>query len=256
MNRNIIGVDIGGTTIKIGFIDQQGNIIKKWEIATNKISADDIIKDIWSSIQTELEKELLTEHDFTGIGASSPGFIDEENGMVYEAFNVGWEKYDFFNQFRKHTRVPVFLGNDANMAALGENWKGAGNQAKNMMMITVGTGVGSGVIANGELLTGENGMAGEIGHMTVDIHGHRCSCGRIGCVETICSATGIVRQARHLIREEPESKLAQISKKKGAVTAKDVFELAKTGDSGSANKAVYRRMARAFHRECSDDYKS
>jgi glucokinase len=234
MNRKIIGVDIGGTTIKTGLIDQQGKIIKKWEIATNKTNNKHIIiDDIWESIQQEIVKEKVIEQELLGIGIGSPGFVDEVNGIVYNAFNVGWEKYDLVNQLEKRTRLPVVLGNDANIAALGENWKGAGNQEKNMIMVTLGTGVGSGIIAGGDLLTGENGMAGEIGHMTVDIHGHRCSCGRIGCVETICSATGIVRLANQWILKEPASKLAHVAKEKGTVSAKDIFELAKAGDSGS-----------------------
>jgi len=233
MNNRIIGVDIGGTTIKMGLIDLYGNIIKKWEIYTNKSNSNYIIDDIWAAIQHEVMLQQEMEQEILGIGVGSPGFIDEVHGIIYNAFNVGWQKYDLVKQFGKRTKLPVFLGNDANIAALGENWKGAGNQTKNMMMITLGTGVGSGIIAGGNLLTGENGMAGEIGHMTVDIHGHRCSCGRIGCLETICSATGIVRQAKEWGRKESKSKIAQIIKEKGTVSAKEIFELAKAGDSGS-----------------------
>ncbi|GAB3795531.1 ROK family glucokinase [Virgibacillus kimchii] len=234
MPERIIGVDIGGTTIKIGLIDDRGNIIKKWEITTNKTKNSTlIVQEIWESIYQELRRQQIKENEITGIGVGSPGVIDEANGIVYNAFNVGWLKYDLVHQFKKLTTLPVYPANDANIASLGENWKGAGKQVENMLMITLGTGVGGGIITNGQLLTGEAGMAGEIGHMTVDIDGYRCSCGRIGCVETIASAPGIVRQAKECISKEPKSKLAQIEKVRGTISARDVFNLARAGDSNA-----------------------
>lgn len=227
----IIGIDIGGTTVKIGMISNIGEIIKKWEIPTNTLNAGkSIIGDIWHSIENELTVEKVDKSTILGIGVGAPGFIDADNGFIFEAVNIGWKDFDLTNQLKEKAGVPVFLENDANIAVLGENWKGAGKQARNLIAITLGTGVGSGVIVKGSILNGENGMAGELGHITIDPNGSPCNCGRTGCLETIVSATGIVRQAMETVAENPESKIAKFVQKEGFITTKDIFKLAKTGD--------------------------
>lgn len=227
----IIGIDIGGTTIKIGVIYHHGGIFKKWEIPTNTSNeGKSIIDDIWRSLDQRLQEELIDRVNILGIGIGAPGFLDVESGFVFEAVNIGWKNVALADQLKKRSGLPVFLENDANVAVLGENWKGAGNQAKNVIAITLGTGVGGGIIANGTVVDGENGMAGEIGHMTIDPNGYPCNCGRRGCLETIVSATGIVRQATQVISENPTSKLAAFVKKHGWVTTKDIFQLAEAGD--------------------------
>lgn len=232
MEKIIIGVDIGGTTVKIGFINDYGEILNKWEIPTNKSNAGmSIINDIWQSIYLQLTDLHLTTDIILGIGVGAPGFIDGDNGFVYEAVNIGWENFELAKQLKDKSGLPVFVGNDANIAVLGENWKGAGKQARNVIAITLGTGVGGGIIANGMILNGENGMAGEIGHTTIDPQGHNCNCGRKGCLETIASATGIARQAMDKLENNPTSTLAAHYRKTGAITAKDVFDLAGNGDA-------------------------
>lgn len=232
MTEVIIGIDIGGTAVKFGIIHNHGEILKKWEIPTNTSEAGKyIVDDIWDSLQKELRTEKVDRSNILGIGVGAPGFIDSETGFVFEAVNIGWKNVDLANQLKEKSGLPVFLENDANVAVLGENWQGAGNQVKNVLAVTLGTGVGGGIISNGSIVDGENGVAGEIGHVTIDPEGLPCNCGRRGCLETIASATGIVRQAMDLIAENPTSKLADFVQAHGTITTKDIFQLAKTGDS-------------------------
>ncbi|HLR08029.1 MAG TPA: ROK family glucokinase [Bacillota bacterium] len=234
MEKVIIGVDIGGTSIKIGIIDESGDILKKWQIPTDLQDAgSNIVHDIWLSILKNIRSQRIEKHMIIGIGVGAPGFIDGRTGVVDEAVNLGWKNYALKDRLNELSGLPVFVDNDANTAVLGENWKGAGEQAKNVIAITLGTGVGGGIIANGTVLNGENGTAGEIGHITVDPNGKQCNCGRKGCLETIASATGIAHQAMAIIEKDPESLLAKRYKQKKTITAKDVFDLAFSGDEVS-----------------------
>lgn len=231
MDEFIIGLDIGGTTVKIGLLNESGDRIEKWEIPTNnKNQGIYIIDDIWHSISKHLDALQINKQSILGIGVGAPGFVDGKTGMVYEAVNIGWKNFELAEQLKEISSMPVFVENDANLAALGENWKGAGDQASDLILITLGTGVGSGVIANGAILKGRNGTAGEIGHIIVDPNGYPCNCGRIGCLDTIASATGIVHQAMDLIAEKPSSTLATYYHKNGNLNSKDVFYLAGKGD--------------------------
>lgn len=231
MDEVLIGVDIGGTTIKIGFFLQEGTILKKYEIPTNTTNKGiQIIPDIAQSIN-DWRGELKIEKDsIIGIGVGAPGFIIDEVGVIEEAVNIGWKDVHLSTELHEQTGLPVFVGNDANLAALGENWMGSGNQARNFVAITLGTGVGGGIIANGQLLTGVNGTAGEIGHITVDPDGYPCNCGKKGCLETIASATGIAKQAMEIASAKPLSNLAKHHQEIGVITAKNVFDLASRGD--------------------------
>lgn len=232
MSKLILGIDIGGTAIKIGLVTEEGEIQHKWEIPTNtEDKGAYIAKEIWDSVQEKIKELSISEDTLLGIGMGAPGFINVDEGIVYQAVNIGWKNLNLANAFKEWTDLPVYVANDANVAALGENWKGAGDQAQNLIAITVGTGVGGGFIANGSLINGENGTGGEIGHVTVDPDGHLCNCGKKGCLETITSATGIVRQAEEVIEENPESSLAKHAKEHGEITAKDIFDLAKQGDA-------------------------
>lgn len=232
MNELLIGIDIGGTTVKIGLIKTNGDIYEKWEIPTNTSNAGKaIVDDIWKSISGKLETWHLEQVSIIGIGVGAPGFINIDTGFVYEAVNIGWKNFDLAKQLKQKSGLPVFIENDANIAVLGENWTGAGNQAKNLIAITLGTGVGGGIIANGKIVNGQNGMAGELGHIVVEENGYQCNCGNRGCLETLVSATGIVRQAKDKIAKFPESALAKRCQVNGSLTSKDIFELAQKGDS-------------------------
>ncbi|GAE91210.1 glucokinase [Gracilibacillus boraciitolerans JCM 21714] len=135
------------------------------------------------------------------MGVGAPGFIEPGTGKVAIAVNIGWKDFALKDILRDLSGLQVYVDNDANIAALGENWKGAGNQVNNMLAVTLGTGVGGGIIANGQVISGANGTGAEIGHITVEKNGASCNCGRKGCLETVASATGIVRQAEELLAE-------------------------------------------------------
>lgn len=231
-NQNIIGVDIGGTTVKLAFITYHGDIFEKWEIPTNKDGkGSSIVKDIATSIQ-EKQQELNMNHDaFIGIGVGAPGFVDVDQGFIYTAVNIGWENYHLTTDLKKETGYEAWLENDANLAALGENWKGAGGQAEHLIAVTLGTGVGGGIIGNGQLLHGANGMVAEIGHMNVKTeNGRACNCGKTGCLETIASATAIAQSAYDAVQAGKETKLQHIFNQAGELTARDVFAIAQEGD--------------------------
>ncbi|WP_042145929.1 ROK family glucokinase [Paucisalibacillus sp. EB02] len=232
MNKNnIVGVDIGGTTVKIGLLKDDGKIIKKWEIETKKSNdGTQVIDDIWNSVLVTLKELSIDLNQVLGIGIGAPGFIDGKKGYVYEAVNLGWKNFKLSDYMSDKSGLPVFVENDANIAVIGENWLGAGNQSKDVIAVTLGTGVGGGIITGGKILNGANGTAGEIGHIIVDLNGYDCNCGRKGCLETIASATGIARQAMQIVEDKPTSKLAVVFQENNTITSKDVFELAALGD--------------------------
>ncbi|WP_152656217.1 ROK family glucokinase [Oceanobacillus sp. CFH 90083] len=234
MNELLVGVDVGGTTVKIGFITEHGEIKEKWEIPTDLTNKGaNIISDIWNSIESKLQTPAYNNTSIKGIGVGAPGFVDTHAGIITEAVNIGWKDIHLAEELEKIAKVPVYVENDANIAVLGENWVGAGNQSRNLIAITLGTGVGGGIIANGSILNGANGMAGEIGHIEVLENGHLCNCGKKGCLETIASATGIVRQGMEKVQTNPESRLAKIFQDKGSISTQDIFELAKQGDQAA-----------------------
>jgi len=231
----IIGVDIGGTSVKIGLINHDGEIVYKWEIPTNKDNQGrGIVDDIWNSITETLSKQNIAS-DIIGIGVGAPGFVNRKTGIVEEAVNIGWKNFELRDAFHKLSHLPVFIENDANLAALAENWQGSGEQSKDVMFITLGTGVGGGIIVNGEIMNGVNGTAAELGHILVDLNGSPCNCGRTGCLETIASATGIVRQAMDEVTNNSNGALASFYKQHSKLEAKDVFNLAQEGDMASEN---------------------
>lgn len=229
MDKKLIGIDIGGTSVKIGVLDIHGSIIQKWEITTRKENKGiNILNDIWESINTKLTTDEIS-NEIIGIGVGAPGFVNQKTGIVFEAVNIGWKNFNLKEKLQSISNLPVFVENDANLATLGENWIGAGNHSDDIIVITLGTGVGSGIIANGELLNGTNGTAGEIGHIIVDPDGLPCNCGRIGCLDTIASAPGVVHKALEAIKNHPSSDLAKFYNSKGDITSEDIFNLAKKG---------------------------
>jgi glucokinase len=238
--RILVGVDIGGTTIKLAIINEASNIVEKWEIKTDKHEQGlHIPKQIWATIQTKLAELGIEKESVRGIGVGAPGFIVPRNGVIAEAVNVGWRDFPLSAELGVLSGMPVYIDNDANLAALGEVWKGAGNMKEDIIAITLGTGVGAGIISNGHIVNGINGTAGEIGHITVEEDGAPCNCGRNGCLETVSSATGISRLASEAALEHPESELGKRLASNGNVSAKDVFELAAAEDESA--KAVVNK---------------
>lgn len=232
----IFAVDLGGTTTKLAFVTQLGELVEKWEIPTDVTNEGrNITKNIARALEQKLQVLNKTKAEIVGIGMGAPGPVDLETGIIYEAVNLGWKNsYPLQEVIEKDTSLRAIIDNDANCAALGEMWKGAGNGAKDVVCVTLGTGVGGGVIANGDIVQGIHGAAGEIGHITVVIeNGAPCNCGKTGCLETVASATGIVRIAKRYLNqpEVKEEELLKLYQKTGIVTAKDVFDAARNGDS-------------------------
>ncbi|EWG08955.1 ROK family glucokinase [Cytobacillus firmus] len=248
----LVGVDLGGTTTKLAFINYYGEIIHKWEIPTdNSEEGKNITINIAKAIDHRLEELDLSKDKIIGIGMGAPGPVNLATGVVYNTVNLGWkDNYPLKDLLEVETSLPVIIDNDANCAALGEMWKGAGNGAKDLVCVTLGTGVGGGVIANGDIVQGVSGAAGEIGHITsIPVGGAQCNCGKTGCLETIASATGIVRQALENLESGGEGALSQLYKEKGFITAKDVFDSARNGDETSLlvvnNTAMHLGLALA-----------
>ncbi|MBO0471784.1 ROK family glucokinase [Enterococcus sp. DIV0242_7C1] len=233
MDKKLIGIDLGGTTIKFAILTVDGEIQQKWSIETNiQEEGSHIVPDIIESINHRLSLYGMKHEDFVGIGMGTPGSVDIEKGTVVGAYNLNWTKKQMVKtQIEEATGIPFVLDNDANVAALGERWKGAGENNPDVVFITLGTGVGGGIIAEGNLLHGVNGCAGEIGHVTVDPGGFECTCGKRGCLETVSSATGVVRVARHMSEEYAgDSKLKQAIDDGQDVSSKDVFDYAQADD--------------------------
>lgn len=234
LDKKVIGIDLGGTTAKIGILSQSGDILSKWELSTD-ISEEGtkIVPNIIQSIKAYLDSEKLSSEDFLGIGMGTPGTVNRKNGTVIGAFNLNWKTLQpIREQFESSTGIPFFLDNDANVAALGEQWKGAGNNEKNVSFITLGTGVGGGLVSDGTLIHGAVDAAGEVGHITVEPGGYECTCGKKGCLEQYASASGIVRLARDLAKEySEESDLKKLVLKNDPVDSKAIFDAAKAGDT-------------------------
>lgn len=235
-NKKLIGVDLGGTTIKFSILTKDGEVQQKWSQETNVLSEGSlIIPDIIESINHHLDLYKMKPEEFDGIGMGTPGGVNRQEGSVSGAFNLNWnENHKVFpvRDITEGTGIKTYLENDANVAALGERWLGAGNNSDNVVFVTLGTGVGGGVILNGKLVTGIAGGAGEIGHVTVDVNGYECNCGKTGCLETVASATGIVRVARDMAEEySGTSQLKAMLDNGDDISAKDVYDLAKVDDA-------------------------
>lgn len=230
MEQYIYGVDLGGTTVKMGLFDQEGNMLDKWEIVTRKENSGEmILPDIAASILSKNEEKKITPENIIGIGIGVPGPITAD-GRVLKCANLGWGVFSVADRLSELTGVAkVKVGNDANVAALGEQWKGGGRGFDSIVMVTLGTGVGGGVILNGKILTGSNGAAGEIGHLTVNPAETRtCGCGKHGCLEQYSSASGLMRIAREKLEEsDRESSLRQYD----TVSGLEIFKEYRNGDA-------------------------
>ena len=223
------GIDLGGTTVKIAYFDENGTMLEKWEIPTvTENEGKQILPDIARSIRCFIDAHNIADTAILGLGIGVPGPVDGK-GVVNKCINLGWGVFNIAEELSRLTGFPVKAGNDANVAALGEYWKGGGKGCENMVFVTLGTGVGGGIVIGGNLLHGSHGSGAEIGHMVLDPRETvRCNCGKCGCVEQYCSATGIARLARQALAESSEaSSLRELEN----VTAKDVFDAGKSGDA-------------------------
>lgn len=222
------GIDVGGTTVKLAYFDESGKMLDKWEIPTNTDNNGiRVLPDIADSIKDYLQRNSIRKEHIIGIGIGVPGPVSED-GIVNKCVNLGWDVKDLHGELSALTGFPVKGGNDANVAALGECWKGSGNGCKNMVMATLGTGIGGGVVLGGKIIAGVHGAGGEIGHMILNPEETEpCGCGNYGCAEQYCSANGSVRLAkRYLAAHANATPLRDLRN----LRCKDLFDAGDQGD--------------------------
>ncbi|MFR1660545.1 ROK family glucokinase [Gallintestinimicrobium sp.] len=228
MGKYCFGVDVGGTTVKLGLFNTSGDLMEKWEIPT--VTEDDgkaILPDCAKSILKKMDERKMDRTEVVGVGIGAPGPVDSE-GTLYGAVNLGWGTMSLKKELQTLLNMPVEAGNDANVAALGEAWQGGAKGYEDVVVVTLGTGVGGGIIINGKMVAGATGAAGEIGHMHVnDDEIEPCNCGNCGCLEEYVSATGIVRMAKRKLAEDDRPSLMR----KDDLSAKDVWDAVKAGDT-------------------------
>lgn len=228
MKKYCFGADIGGTTVKLGLFDSEGNVLDKWEIKTHtENEGAAILPDTAAAILAKIEERRLHMEEIAGIGVGVPGPVSID-GIVPHTANLGWGYKEVTRELSERTGLPCKAGNDANVAALGEMWMGGAKGHKDVLLLTLGTGVGGGIIINGKILTGAHGAGGEVGHIHVeDNMEEHCGCGNQGCLEQFASATGIARLGREELAKSDEPSLLR----EGEVTAKTVFDALKEGDA-------------------------
>lgn len=229
MKKYAFGVDIGGTTVKMGLFETNGGLLDTWKIPTRiQENGRYILSDIGKAINCKISGKGIDKSDVEGIGMGIPGPVGAD-GMVLKCVNLGWGVFNVEQELGKMVGLKAKAGNDANVAALGEMWQGGGKGYRNIVMVTLGTGVGGGVIIDGRILAGINGAAGEIGHIPMQENEVECcGCGKKGCLEQYASATGIVRMTRKYLEENPmlDSTLRNMEE----YTAKEIFDYAREGD--------------------------
>ena len=227
MGTYCFGIDVGGTTVKCGLFRTDGTLVEKWEIPTRKENnGDQILPDVAAAVNAKMEEKGISKAEVEGVGIGVPGPVNSK-GEVSRAVNLFWGYKNVVGEMEELTGLHAEAGNDANVAALGEAWKGAAAGSSDVIMVTLGTGVGGGIIINGKILTGENGAGGEIGHMCVNLEEtDTCGCGRHGCLEQYASATGISRLARKKMEHETRATILT----KEDLSAKAVFDAVKEGD--------------------------
>lgn len=227
MGKVCFGIDVGGTTVKMGLFSLDGQVLDKWEIVTRtENNGENILQDIANSMELKLKEKAIDKSQVAGAGIGVPGPV-KADGSILKAANLGWGIFNVATTLEKLSGFNVKAGNDANVAALGEMWQGGGRGCSNVVMVTLGTGVGGGIIINGEVVTGTNGAGGEIGHIHVENNETQsCGCGKKGCLEQMASATGIVRLANKALQATDMFSTLRT----GEVSAKTIFDAVKNGD--------------------------
>jgi glucokinase len=244
MTNFAIGVDLGGTNLRISAVDLYGKILDKVSTSTTVAGGrDQVIDAMCRAVQAVSAK--FSSHQFLGIGIGVPGIINLHTGMLRESPNLpGWEDYPVQQEIERRLGTKVFLENDANAAALGEQWLGAAASVQNSCMLTLGTGVGGGMVLNGRIFHGMLGMAGELGHVNIEPEGAACGCGSRGCLEQYASATAIKRMAHEAAQAGNAQRLAQTIKDQQDFTSKTVYDLAVAGDAPS--QQIFHRVGSAL----------
>ena len=227
-----VGIDLGGTNIVAGVVDENYNIVATAKTKTNCPRAEKDIADDMAKMALEAVKNAnLTIDDIEWIGIGTPGIANSETGLIEYSNNLGFNNTPMVKYIQETIDKPVFIENDANAAAYGEYVAGAAKGAKNAVCITLGTGVGAGVVIDGKIYSGSNFAGAEIGHTVIEVDGAECSCGRKGCFEAYSSATGLIRMTKEAIAENPDCIMAKMAEEKGKVTARTSFDAMRAGDS-------------------------
>jgi glucokinase len=245
MKNLAIGVDLGGTNLRIAAVDDQGALVEKVTLGTKvSLGRDHVIGEMSDAILRMLDK-YKNSSTLMGIGIGVPGIIDNQTGLVRESPNLpDWVDYPARAAIEQKIKTVVILENDANVAAMGEKWLGAAKEYSDMAMLTLGTGVGGGIVMGGKIWTGANGMAGELGHTTVEPDGHLCGCGNRGCLEQYASATAIVRLAREAVAKGGAQELARAASSDPEFSAKSIYNLAIQGDEDA--RRIFKFVGRCL----------
>ena len=235
MEKYYLGIDIGGTSIKAGIVDKEGNILAKSSCKTGRErEASIIVKDI-----IELAKNIIFENGYTydnikGVGMGIPGSIDSKEGVIIYANNILFENVPIVKLFNEEINIPTIIDNDANAAGLGEMIFANEDGYKNLVFITLGTGVGGGIIIDGKIYSGNKGVGAEVGHMSIMVDGRQCNCGNIGCWETYASATALISDTKAKMEKNPDSLMNKIAKEDGRVTGRTAFKARRLGDKAAS----------------------
>ena len=229
--KKYIGIDIGGMSIKGGIIAENGEILQKNTCPTiPDMSYQDMAKAIFDLCITLIENANLSKKDIIAVGIGCPGTIWKEKGIITYANNLGFKNVHLVEEFQKYWEIPTFIENDANAAALGESKFGSGKGYRNCIFITLGTGIGGGIIINGDIFSGERGAGAEVGHTVIKINGEKCTCGRRGCWEAYASATALIRDTKRVLEKNPDTIMHKIVENYGKASGRTCFEAAKLGD--------------------------
>ena len=227
---NYIGIDLGGTNIKGALVSAEGEILKEHSIPTRVDLGPEAVAGRIGQVIAQLSDG---ESAVGGVGVGCPGTVDDASGIVRFAANLNFVNFDLRSALRAHTALPIHLGNDANAAALGEALFGCGRGAESTIVVTLGTGVGGGVVLDGKMLTGYTGAASELGHMVIRAGGEECTCGRRGCFEAYASATALIRETKRAMAAHPESRMHAAAEENGAVDGRTAFIAAQRGDAAA-----------------------
>lgn len=232
-----IGVDIGGMSIKAGVVDKHGSILKKGTVVTDVEGGPaKIIKDIAELIRSLADP---ADREFMGIGIGSPGAVNSSTGVIDKAYNLNWTNVALVEELTRYINKPIKLSNDANVAALGETMFGVGRMYSDTVFITLGTGVGGGLVLGGKLYEGNEGKGAELGHMVLVVDGEQCTCGRKGCMEAYCSASALIRETKKAMLADKNSAMWKFSPSLDEVNGKTAFECSKKGDKAAVGVVDY-----------------
>ena len=226
---NCIGIDLGGTNIKGALVSAEGDILKEFSLPTCVSLGPEAV----AARIGQVIAQLGGEEAIGGVGVGCPGTVDDASGVVRFAANLSFANFDLRSALRAYTSLPIRLGNDANAAALGEALFGCGKGAESTIVVTLGTGVGGGVVLDGKMLTGYTGAASELGHMVIRAGGEECTCGRRGCFEAYASATALIRETKRAMATHPESRMHAAAEENGAVDGRTAFIAAQRGDAAA-----------------------